>query len=293
MKGRLPFTAYLLLPFLLLGCGFIEVTSTPLPQSQPVPSNTPAIQLTDIPATLTMDHTVKPEDVIIPDTGWLQLRPGLERRQINLISDEGRIRETFYILRLNPELLRFDVAYDPNTPKSLTDWQEETGALIVVNGGFFTDSNQATGLIIVDGHPSGVSYEGFGGMFTITEAGPKLQWLMQQPYDPNETILAGLQSFPMLVTPGGQMGFADEDGLPARRTAIARDTEGRILFLLAYTGSLTLQEFSRYLVESDLDLDVALNLDGGASTGLLLADPVEGVAPFTLLPAVITVYPKS
>jgi hypothetical protein len=37
---------------------------------------------------------------------------------------------------------------------------------------------------------------------------------------------------------------------------------------------------------------MALNLDGGASTGLLLADPVEGIAPFTLLPSVIMVYPK-
>lgn len=292
MNNRLPWAAYPLLFLILLGCGLLDIDGTMLPPSKQLPNITPSLQITDPPATLASDPTVKPVDAILPDTGWLQLRPGLERRQINLITREGGIRETFYLLRLDPELFRFDVAYDPGTPKSLTDWQKETGALVVVNGGFFTDSNQATGLIIVDGQPSGVSYEGFGGMLAITETGPKLQWLMQQPYDPNETISAGLQSFPMLVTPGGQMGFADEDGLPARRTAIAQDTKGRILFLLANTGTFTLHEFSRYLVESDFELDVALNLDGGASTGLLLADPVEGVAPFTLLPSVLTVHLK-
>jgi pyruvate/2-oxoacid:ferredoxin oxidoreductase alpha subunit len=47
---------------------------------------------------------------------------------------------------------------------------------------------------------------------------------------------------------------------------------------------------SRFLVESDLNIDRALNLDGGASTGLLLSEPAEGIAAFALLPVVIVVY---
>jgi hypothetical protein len=57
-------------------------------------------------------------------------------------------------------------------------------------------------------------------------------------------------------------------------------------------GAFTLNQLSRYLVESDLELEVALNLDGGASSGLLLAEPAEGIPAFSLLPAVITIYPK-
>lgn len=241
---------------------------------------------------VTSNPTVSPVETVLPDSGWIQLRPGLEQRQINLMTDEDNFREAIYILRLDPEFYRFNVAYDPLEPKSLTDWQLATGALVVVNGGFFTESNEATGLIIVDGQTSGVSYEGFGGMLAITEASPRLLWLAQQPYDPDEILLAGLQSFPMLVIPGGQVGYAEENGLLARRTVIAQDSNGRILFLLASTGTFTLHELSHYLVKSDLEIDAALNLDGGASTGLLLADPVEGVAPFTLLPSVITVHPK-
>jgi hypothetical protein len=96
----------------------------------------------------------------------------------------------------------------------------------------------------------------------------------------------------MLVTPGNQIGYPDEDGAPARRTVIAQDRQGRFLFVLAPSGTYTLHQLSRFLVASDLDLELALNLDGGASTGLILADPVEGVPPFELLPIVITVHPK-
>jgi hypothetical protein len=289
---RLPWVVYPFVLLLLLGCGLIDVDGIQPTRSEQLPVVTPSLQSTSRPATSTSDSTIRPTETVLPDTGWIQLRPGLERRQINLFMDEGGFRETIYILRLDPEFFRFEVAYDPYEPKSLTDWQITTGALIVVNGGFFTESNQATGLIVVDGQSSGVSYEGFGGMLAITEAGPRLQWLTQQPYDPNEILLAGLQSFPMLVTPGGQAGYVEEDGLPARRTVIAQDINGQFLFLLASTGTLTLYELSQYLVESDLELDAALNLDGGASTGLLLADPVGGVAPYSLLPSVITVFPK-
>jgi uncharacterized protein YigE (DUF2233 family) len=172
------------------------------------------------------------------------------------------------------------------------DWQLQTNALIVVNGGFFTEEYLATGLVVSGGQVFGTSYAGFGGMFAITDQGPQLRALSQQPYDTNEPLLAALQSFPILVSPDGQIGFSQEDGLADRRTVIARDRQGRILFVLASTGTMTLHQMSRYLVESDLDLAVALNLDGGASSGIQLAEPSEGVAPFSDLPIVILVWPR-
>jgi hypothetical protein len=205
---------------------------------------------------------------------------------------ENQNRESLYILRVDPANFRFDVGYHPGQPQSLEQWQTETGALLVVNGGFFTEANIATGAIVVDGQSSGASYQDFGGMLTITADGPALRWLPQQPYDLAEGLLAGLQSFPMLVTPGGQIGYPDEDGDRARRTVIAQDTDGRMLFILAINGSFTLHQMSRFLAQSDMNIDRALNLDGGTSTGLLLSDPAEGIAAFALLPVVIVVYPK-
>jgi uncharacterized protein YigE (DUF2233 family) len=119
-----------------------------------------------------------------------------------------------------------------------------------------------------------------------------LRWLPEKPYDPSEPLLAGLQSFPMLVIPDGRLGVPEDDGFPDRRTVMSLDSSGRIIFLIAPAGSFSLHQLSRYLVDSDLNLVAALNLDGGTSTGLLMAEPAEGIAAYAFLPSVITVYPK-
>jgi uncharacterized protein YigE (DUF2233 family) len=211
---------------------------------------------------------------------------------IRLLAENGRLQDRLYILRLEPDLYRFGIAYHPGEPQSLADWQAETGALVVVNGGFFTEEFIATGRIVVEGIGSGLSYEGFGGMLAIGNDFVAVRSLVERPYDPNEPLQFALQAFPMLVKPGGEMGFTDEDGRRARRTVIGLDENGRILLILATQINFTLAQLSQYLVASDLQLDVALNLDGGPSTGLLLADPPEEIPAFLRLPTVITIHPR-
>lgn len=245
------------------------------------------------PARPTSDPSPLPTPTPVPlDTGWRQLKTGMEQRTLNVFDEEGEWRESVTILRLEPALYRFDVAYRPGLPQSLATWQAETGALLVVNGGFYTEKYEATGLIVSEGSASGVSYDGFGGMFVVTEAGPQIRSLQDTPYNPGEGLRAGLQSFPLLVKPGGRVGFPEEDGQRARRTVVARDQVGRLLFLVAPRGYFTLHQLSHYLVNSDLDLDVALNLDGGPSSGMLLREPALFVPAFVPLPAVITVQEK-
>jgi len=68
------------------------------------------------------------------------------------------------------------------------------------------------------------------------------------------------------------MGFpADgDDGTPARRTVVGQDSEGNLLFVLAPRGTMSLHELAVLLSEQGLGLDVALNLDGGRSSGMWL-----------------------
>ena len=227
-----------------------------------------------------------------PDSGWEPLHPGLERRLLRFFDSAGELREELYVIRVDPDQYRFEVAYRPGEPLSLPEWQEATGALLVVNGGFFTEAFEATGLVVVSGVPSGVSYGDFAGMLAVGPAGPDLRWLAEQAYDPAEPLSFALQSFPLLVKPGGVLGYPDEDGDRARRTVIARDRQGRFLFLVAPYGMFTLHELSTYLANSDLELDIALNLDGGTSSGIGLAEPLEARLPYTRLPTVIALYPR-
>jgi len=291
----------LAVPFLLAslvasGCGLAVVATTP--------SATPAsVDVLPPPPTSSLPQTPLPihapaasPSPAVPDTGWERLRPGLERRVINVTGDTGEPFERLFLLRLEPEDFRFDVAYHPE-PRTLEEWQAETNALIVLNGGYFRGEEGAylpNGLTVVDGRAIGTSYGEFAGMLAVTRDGPELRWLTLEPYDPNEPLLAALQSFPVLVKPGGVMGFPEqeEDHRAARRSVIAEDRDGRVLFVVASRGNFTLHRLSAYLVASDLDLYIAVNLDGGPSSGVLLASPLDQVPALVPLPVVITVLDR-
>ena len=224
------------------------------------------------------------------------MRPGLERRIFNIYDNQGQAIESLYILRVDQGAFQLDVVHH-ETPQKLEDWQAETGALVVVNGGYFREEHGRylpTGLTIIHGRAFGSSYEGFGGMLVIGEHGAQIRSLALQPYHPAETFVSGLQSFPLLVKPGGVLGFPAEleDNQQARRTVIAQDKDGKILFLVASHGLFTLHQLSLYLTGSDLNLDIALNLDGGPSSGILLDDPREMVNSMLPLPIVIVVYAR-
>jgi exopolysaccharide biosynthesis protein len=204
--------------------------------------------------------------------------------------ESGEVAERLTIVRLDPATVRFRVHYDPVVPRPMSGWAEHLQPLLVVNGGYFTPENETTGLLISDGQVWGTPYGNFAGLFAVTSDGQvSVRWLRDWPYDPDEPLTDALQSFPVLVKPGGVMGFpADaDDGRPARRTVVAQDNQGRILMIVAPRGNLSLHELARFLAESDLELDVALNLDGGFSTGLWLKTggaTVEAVAIDSLVP---------
>jgi uncharacterized protein YigE (DUF2233 family) len=232
----------------------------------------------------------------VPNTEWSSVRPGLERRVIEIYDDQNQRVESVYIWRLDQKYFRMDVAYR-DRPKTLEAWQAETDAALVVNGGYYSIANERyfpDGLAISNGEAFGRSFNGFGGMLAIDDAQAELRWLAQEPYNASEPLRAALQSFPVLVEPGGRLGFGPEreNHVRARRTVVAQDREGRILFMVAPQGYFTLHQLSRFLTDSDLNLEIAVNLDGGGSTGILVAEPREIIPPTRPIPFVILVHPR-
>lgn len=231
-----------------------------------------------------------------PEAGWSLLQHGLERRTVPIYDSANQQVETVHIWRLDQDFFRLDIAYEAR-PKSLEAWQRQTNALMVVNGGFYSIDNERyfpDGLTIVNGEASGRIRNSFEGMLAIGESRAELRWLAQKPYDPAEPLQAALQSFPLLVEPGGGLGYGREreSGASARRTVIAQDKQGRILFIVTPQGHFTLHRLSAYLTDSDLNLDIAINLDGGGSTGILVANPPEIIATTRPIPFVILVYAR-
>jgi len=200
----------------------------------------------------------------------------VELRRMRVAMGSGVI-ERVTLVRLDPARLRFRVLYTPGAGRRVSEWAaalEADGSplLMLVNGGFFTPEYTATGLLVTNGRAYGTSYEGMGGMFAVLPGGRvEVRWLVARPYDPAEWLVEAVQGFPMLIRTDGSIFPPDaDDGRTARRTAVAQDRDGRILFLVAQDGFFSLHALARWLAESDLSLVAALNLDGGQSSGLYL-----------------------
>lgn len=228
------------------------------------------------------------------DGEWKPAMPGVEYQLAEVTVNERK--ELVLMARIDPSQSNLRVHYDPSRPRSVRDWQIETQAGLIINGGFFNDKNQATGLVIADGAPAGKSYRGFGGMFSVGQDGaPAVQWLRDVPYRAEDAIVQAVQGFPMLVVNGERIEAMDDNGERNRRSFVALDAQGRVLLGVTQMAQWTLTDLANYLAGTEsLGVVNALNLDGGASSGLWMAGSLEGVSmnSFDPVPAVVSVTPK-
>ncbi len=222
---------------------------------------------------------------------WTKAATGIEIRTEDWKS-EGNNEDRITILRLDPHHIHLSIGYQPQLPLSLNEWMKQTHALAVINGGYFNDKNQPTGLLVANGQAHGASYQGFGGMLSVNAQGRlELRALYNQPYDPdNEQIQQATQSSPMLVLNGQRASF-NANAASERRTVVAQDKQGRLLLIVSPKEAFSLDELADLLVSSDLSIQTALNLDGGASTGMYVRAGNQNVTvdSVTTLPIVIII----
>jgi len=254
----------------LVGCG----VTVPGPVTSP-PTNPVAVSPTPTP---------------LPP-GWQSAGDGLALQQRQEPYADTQVRVT--IVRIDPSRVQFTVGYNSLTPPLLSGWCAQDGVVAVLNGGFFQSDYQSTALVMHEGVASGTSYQGAGGMFAVDAAGQvSLRSLAEHPYSPDEALVEAVQGWPMLVHPGGRLAYTSaEPGERARRSVVALDRDGYVL-LMAFSGSdLTLHELADWLVNSDLAIDAAVNMDGGSSTGLCVRGGAHHakVDAFTPLPLVLLV----
>lgn len=286
------YTFFLCLCLILTACASSPATSTPTAPASPTPlASTATAAATTLPtATRLAPPTATPEP---DDTGWTPLAPDVEWRRLWADTDAGR--ERLHLVRFEPSQVRLRVVYQPAHPRTVSQWAEDLpDALLVVNAGYFSPENRTIGLVISDGIPSGRTYHDFAGMLAVSADGQiTLRWLRTSPYRPGEMLDQAVQSFPVLVKPGGQMGFpADaDDGQRSRRTVVAQDTAGRVIIIVSPEFRFSLHELAIWLTRSDLDIDIALNLDGGTSTGLWGNRYDRNIDSAVPLPAVIAIEP--
>jgi exopolysaccharide biosynthesis protein len=94
----------------------------------------------------------------------------------------------------------------------------------------------------------------------------------------------------MLIENGQRTTF-NANATSQRRSIIAEDKQGRLLLIASPSAAFALDELADLLASSDLGLQTALNLDGGASTSLYLHAGKQDITidPLTPLPIVVII----
>ena len=260
------------------------------PELQSTPTDTP------VPTT-TPTHTPSPTPIPIE---WQTLAPGIEFARVNAPIEGTSEYSIVVAYRIVPRWVDFRVHYDP-VPHTIDEWQTLSGADIVINGGFFTGGYAPMGRIVTDGVLYGAPLDygddsiGVPGLFAVTGDIAEIYALGHESYTPRGMRFdQALESYPILLLPGGQPTFGVDTGFVARRTVIGIDEDRNVLILVSSVNLFTLNSLAEWLPHSGLQLDMALNLDGGRSTGL--AANVAGnallIESYVPLPIVLAVYTR-
>ncbi len=267
--------------------------SHPAVSAQPTPSAVPATRT--LPATRTPEPTPTP----LP-AQWTQLAPGVQQRYVPVNRDsDPAVTYYIYALRLDPAQLTFRVQYDREMPRNIDSWLTDTGAEVVVNGGFFSGDYRPVGRLVSDGQMAGFPLNygdrtiGVAGLFTVLDGRVQLYSLGRGSFSPRAMRFdEAIESYPMLLLPGRQPAYPIETGERARRTVIGVDSEQHVIILVVDLPIFSLHELANWLAASDLRLDAALNLDGGRSSGLgvALGDESVIIPAYVSLPAVLAIY---
>jgi exopolysaccharide biosynthesis protein len=268
-KSRPYFKLYILLCFLLLPLASCDLFPSVTVNITPVPSSSSGTQL----------------------NVWNRVATGVEVRYEDW-KIPGGDDDTVTIVRFDLHKIKLSVGYQPGQPLLMNEWMQQEHATALINGGYFDQQDKATALVVSNGKVFGESYTGFGGMLSVDDHGTvNLRSLRQQPYDPNnEQLEQATQSTPMLMSGGKRTQFS-ADASQTRRSVVAMDKQGHLLFIVSPNQVFSLDELADQLVSSDLSIEVALNLDGGSSTGLYVNGGSSHLAIDSLakLPLVIIV----
>lgn len=274
------------------------------PGGNPQPVVTSAFIPTPPPVIPTLPPVVQPTPLLptaIPtlDNNWNVLPSGVQWRTLSYRSSRGADVGVL-VVRADPSIVDFKVYYTPGQTKTIQQWQAAIPrAAAIINANFYDAANRALGLVAVDGVLYGsaaLRSARDDGMFLVRSGQPRVRSMFLEPFNPTERFDQAVHAFPILMA-GGFVAPINPDlaAVSDRRTVIAQDKFGRILFIITPFSQTTLGDLASWLGRSGLEISYALNMDGGNSTNMYLATggPFQFTAGIKPIPVVVAMIPRS
>jgi len=222
------------------------------------------------------------------NTEWQQIHEKVFYREFAVLSNEKAIELIVY--KFDSADFTANLAHDQ--PQRLAQWAEELQPNLLINGGFFNENNEPTGWVVVNGEVKGTNQYSpdLSGILLIEEGKADLIDSLEATSTVLTPTTSILQSFPVLIHKGGKPGITENSDKIARRTVLAKNLQDEFLVIIVDQTPVSLFDLMQGLQNSDLSIDLALNLDGGPSTGLIaqIADHSKSIIPLTPLPQVVS-----
>ena len=195
---------------------------------------------------------------------WQNVGNGFDVGELPVIVG-GKEVDRLLLARIDPRQYRFVVRNASAGNMGLQDWMDRLHAAIVVNGSYYSFHGTPDTPVLSDRSPLGpASYDARQGAFVASDAGASIQDLAHEDW---RTAFVNadnaLVSYPLLIGGTPAEHYIQPSDWLANRSFVGQDRSGRIILGTTKDAFFSLARLSAFLRASPLDLDVALNLDGG------------------------------
>ncbi len=200
-----------------------------------------------------------------------KLPKNFERRTMSFA--DGRVVD-FVVARMPNDQWAWSMQNDPQAPKKVSAWRQDLKSNLVINGSYFTETNQPSGFYQLGSKDKRVKLpepnkdKGYTGLVGIIDGKLQLGYL---PYLRLESRViefdSAFLSFPTLLAGGKSMVETDSNKLSSR-TVVAQDKDGNIFVIMTEKGNVSLFELAQWLKNQPEKFQTAINMDGGPSSGI-------------------------
>lgn len=206
---------------------------------------------------------------------WRQLAQGFDVAEMPVIA-AGTAVDRILLARVDPARYRFEARNEAAGNKGLDDWMAGLGAVLVINGSYYSRRGAPDTPFLSAGVPLGPKdYDARHGAFVAGNTAAGIHDLAAESW---QAAFAGAQdamvSYPLLLAADGSSRVRADRRWLANRSFVGQDRAGRIVLGTTTDAFFSLDRLGPFLRDAPLDLATVLNLDGGpvACQGIALGD---------------------